>query len=289
MEYKSLNIKTSIFLLTRFNLNLFPKDKEGLSTRTKEWLDDRFRLFEKYCFPSVLNQSYKGFIWIVLFDDKTPAKYKGKIISYQDKMPNFMPIFFSSEETKSCNCLVNEVIAEHKDESSCLITARVDNDDALHTDFIKNVALLKDKGNDSIHFYSFGIGLQYYEKANLAIKLRYIKNHFLVAVSNTYDKVDAKNILEFYHDRITDYGIPFDCINNKEPMWVEVVHKHNVNNDCIMTLLQKPVYDDGILYQDFNWDIKLDRSNTRKRFFLFFIPHFCSQFIKKFKVKLFGK
>ena len=289
MKYRSLNIKTSIFLLTRFNLNLFPKDKEGISTRTEDWLADRFRLFEKYCFPSVLNQSYKGFIWIVLFDDKTPEKYKRKLICYQDQMRNFLPVFFSSEEAKNHKILINQVIADHKDESSCLITARVDNDDALHKDFIMNATNLKEQTKELNHFYSFGIGLQYYEETNFSIKLRYIKNHFLVAVSNKYNKENARNILEFFHDKISDYGIPFDCINNKKPMWVEVVHEHNVNNDCIMTLPQKPVYDDGILQQDFNWDVKLDRSNTRKRFFLFFIPRFCSQFIKKVKVKLFGK
>lgn len=289
MYYSPLGYKTSIFLLTRFNLILFPKDKEGLSTKTEKWLVDRFRLFDKYCFPSILNQSYKGFIWIVLFDDKTPEKYKKKIISYQDQMKNFLPVYFGSEEAKSYNSYVNQVISEHKDESSLLITARVDNDDALHRDFIKNVALLKDNRDELIHFFSFGIGLQYYEETNLSIKLRYIKNHFLVAVSNMYDKENAKNILEFFHDIISDYGIPFDCIINKEPMWVEVVHKHNVNNDCIMTLLQKPVYDDSILQQDFNWDIKLDRSNTRKRFFFFFIPHFCFQFLKKVKMKLIGR
>ena len=267
MEFRTLDIKSSVFLLTRFNLNLFPKDKEGLSTRTEEWLADRFRLFEKYCFPSVLNQSYYDFIWIVLFDDKTPAKYKEKIASYQDKMRNFLPVYFSSEEAKNHKRLVNKLIAEFKDESPYLVTARVDNDDALHKDFIKNAAQLKEQTKDPNHFFSFGNGLQYYVKKNFAVKLRYVKNHFLISVLNHYDKDHIRNILEFLHPSIADYGVPFACINTTEPMWVEVVHQHNVNNDCIMTLPQKPVYDEGILQQDFNWEVKLDRSNTRKRFF----------------------
>ena len=289
MEYRTLDIKSSVFLLTRFNLNLFPKDKEGISTRTEEWLDDRFRLFEKYCFPSVLNQSCKDFIWVVLYDDKTPTKYKEKITSYQDQMKNFLPVFFSSEEAENHKSLINQVVAGHKDESSCLITARVDNDDALHKDFIKNATNLKEQTKELNHFYSFGIGLQYYVKKNFAVRLRYEKNHFLVSVTNHYDKGRVRNILEFLHPSIADYGVPFTCVNNVEPMWVEVVHQHNVNNDCIMTLPQKPVYDDRILQQAFNWEVKLDKKNTRKKFFLFFMPHFCSQFIKKVKVKLFGK
>lgn len=286
MEYNSIDIKTSVFLLTRFNLDLFSKDKNENPTRTEEWLSDRFSLFDKYCFPSVLNQSCKNFIWIVLFDDKTPNKYKEVIKRYQAKMNNFLPVYFSSKEAWSHQKLVNQVIDEHKDNSQNLITARVDNDDALHKDFMKNVFLLRNKCNDLHHFYSFGIGLQYYAEANLAIKLLYKKNHFLASVSRNYNKEKMINILQFPHPDIANYGIPFACIKNTEPMWVEVVHEHNVNNDCIMSLPQTPVYNLHLLERGFNWDVELDKKNITKQFFVFFLPRFCAQFFKKVGIKL---
>lgn len=289
MEYSPLEIKSSVFLLTRFNLILFPKDKNANSTRTEEWLADRFRLFERYCFPSVLHQSAQNYIWIVLFDIDTPDKYKERIRGYQAKMKNFLPVFFNSEEARQHKELVNRVIIDHKDDTSILITARVDNDDALHRDFMKNVSLLRNECNDVHHFYSFGIGLQYYTEANLAVKLLYKNNHFLASVSRNYDKEKIINILQYLHPDIANYGIPFTCIKNTEPMWVEVVHEHNVNNDCIMSLPQRPVYDNHILKRDFNWDVVLDRKNTTRKFFCFFIPHFCTQFLKKVRIKLFKK
>ena len=36
------------FILTRFNLLLWNKDKKGSKVRTIKWLEHRFALFEKY-------------------------------------------------------------------------------------------------------------------------------------------------------------------------------------------------------------------------------------------------
>lgn len=289
MEYRPLKIKSSVFLLTRFNLDLFPKDKNARSTRTEEWLVDRFALFENYCFPSVSSQSDNDFIWILLFDEKTPDKYLKRISEYQVRMKNFLPVFFSSEEAWSHQKLVNKVIVDHKDETPFLITARVDNDDALNKDFIKNVSLLRNVSSDLDHFYSFGCGLQYYTKLNLAIKLQYPKNHYLISVSRKYDKNTTRNILEYLHPEIANYGIPFTCLEKTEPMWVEVIHEHNVNNDCIMTFPQKPVFDNYILVRNFNWNIILRTVNTRKYFLCYFVPHFISQVVRKFFVYLLRK
>ena len=41
------------FVITLFNLQLWTKDKKNISTRTSEWLEKRFKLFETYCFPIV--------------------------------------------------------------------------------------------------------------------------------------------------------------------------------------------------------------------------------------------
>lgn len=63
------------FILTRFNLLIFNKNKEGKKVRTIKWLEHRFMLFEKYCLPSVKNQTCQDFQWIVLFDSSTPERF----------------------------------------------------------------------------------------------------------------------------------------------------------------------------------------------------------------------
>lgn len=68
-----------LFFLTRFNILLWQKDKEGSPVRTKKWLNHRFSLFEKYCLPSIKNQTCQDFEWIVLLDSTTPEIYKSKM------------------------------------------------------------------------------------------------------------------------------------------------------------------------------------------------------------------
>ena len=63
------------FILTRFNIRLWTRDKRNHETRTESWPSERFDLFEKFCLPSVKKQSCGEFLWIVLFDEKTPTSY----------------------------------------------------------------------------------------------------------------------------------------------------------------------------------------------------------------------
>lgn len=51
------------FILTRFNLLLWNKAKDGQMVRTTKWLEHRFSLFENYCIPSIKNQTCQDFEW----------------------------------------------------------------------------------------------------------------------------------------------------------------------------------------------------------------------------------
>lgn len=55
------------FIATRFNLKIeeWNTAKDGSVVLTEKWLEERFNLFEKYCFPSVANQSIKNFYWLI--------------------------------------------------------------------------------------------------------------------------------------------------------------------------------------------------------------------------------
>ena len=85
------------FILSRFNLLLWSKDREGNKVRSKQWLVHRFDLFEKYCLPSIKIQTCQNFEWIVLFDSKTPDNFKDRIESYQQDCPQLIPVFVDPE------------------------------------------------------------------------------------------------------------------------------------------------------------------------------------------------
>ena len=74
-------------IITRFNLNLYARDKHDAPTRTERWLAHRFEVFERYCLPSVAAQTNPNFRWLCLFDAATPAAYRRRIGGYQSAVP----------------------------------------------------------------------------------------------------------------------------------------------------------------------------------------------------------
>ena len=77
-------------LFTRFNIN----SADTLSCRLDPaYLKVRFELFERYCLPSVQNQTNQNFIWLLLLDENTPNDYKDRIKLYQEKYGRITPIY----------------------------------------------------------------------------------------------------------------------------------------------------------------------------------------------------
>ena len=66
MKYKHL-------IFTRFNLQYELDSDLHLQAA---WLDERFRLFEQYCLPSIVGQTDLHFTWVILSSNQTPDWYK---------------------------------------------------------------------------------------------------------------------------------------------------------------------------------------------------------------------
>ena len=61
-------MKIKHIVITRFNLKIWQKDKSNKTTLGEDWMEERFNLFERFCFPSLMHQSDKNFRWLCLFD-----------------------------------------------------------------------------------------------------------------------------------------------------------------------------------------------------------------------------
>lgn len=254
---------TDCFLITRFNLALFCKDKENNPVRNKEWLDDRFRLFETYCIPSIQKQTYKDFIWIVLFSTQTPDEYKLRIEKLCKKVPQLMVLYINDNETDTYHDQVKEKIRELKDDSPLLVTIRIDNDDAIRLDYIEKALTLAAMQKEYKAGYSFVYGIQYHVNANIAMRVPYPNNHFILEINKEYDPANFDYILEYNHANIQDMPFPFKYITDKEIMWAEVIHGRNVDNDVKGTWHQKPVWKPStMLTEYFGWEHTLSFINT---------------------------
>ena len=212
--------KVDTFILTRFNLHLWKKDKHNRNTLSNIWMEQRFELFEKYCFPSVMNQKDRNFIWLCLFDISTLCDYKTRIIEYSRRCPEFFPLFLDDTETSDYTHYITKVIKHLKNDNKILITIRLDNDDALNLDYVSNIRHCLDNISENTVILSFKYGIQYYVKEQIAVHIPFYNNHFLAMVDKMYDKDTiyqrkVQHVLQFNHFDIKSYPYPFIC-NKKD-------------------------------------------------------------------------
>ncbi len=227
------------FIITLFNLKLWESDKKNRTTRSMEWLDSRFELFEKYCLPSVKSQTKQNFIWLCLFDIDTPAFYRERIERYSTEYNQLHPLYFSAEESSQysaldentrCRFIRNSVRAFLDLGDDYIITTNLDNDDALNIHFIERTQqeFLKMETNTLL---SYNLGIQYVECINVVLRMKYPHNHFLTLVESTNE--DFKTILYYGHAGARKMLKHIDIY--EMPYWLEVVHSSNVSNDLRIT------------------------------------------------------
>ncbi len=282
MEFKELTIQH--FILTRFNILLWQKDKRGCKVRTTKWLEHRFSLFERYCLPSVKNQTCQDFEWIVLFDSKTPERFKDKISEYQSLCPQFTPVYVEPEKGYLFAQIFRiEVIKRLA--AKRIITTYLDNDDALNVIYVEDLqqrALTMSDGT----FLFYSNGYQFYTDHKYLMQIYYPRNHF-VSIVEQGDPSKVKTIYgygsHYYIERIE--GAKIERIENV-PMWCEVIHEKNMDNDAYY-IGAKMVRDEEILKRDFSVNETVIYGNG---LYLFrFLPRYCMMFVKRVKCRLFGR
>ncbi len=247
------------FVVTFFNLRLWPSDKKNIPTLTPEWLDKRFGLFEKYCYPSVKNQSTGNFIWLCLFDTDTPEKYKGYIKRYEAECPPFRAHYFTEAEAKDWSANIKKIILPYlAPEDEYIITTNLDNDDALEHHMIEKIQELVTA--DPVEaLYSFNKGLQYFADLNIALRMVYPHNHFLTLVEK--NNADFKTIESYFHGDARRYLKTIDI--KKGYYWMEVVHQNNVSNDMRLTTRIKyyPIFS-SLSLKEYGLDITIQGSTN---------------------------
>lgn len=272
------------FILTRFNLLLFNKDKEGNKVRTIKWLDHRFLLFEKYCLPSVKNQTCQEFTWIVLFDSSTPDKYKTRIAGYQKECPQLTPIYVEPKNGRYfADIFRNEIIKRL--EGKRLLTTYLDNDDSLNIKIIEDlqnrITSVKD---DTFIFYDDGY--QLFTDHKYMMKIHYPRNHFVSYVENG-NPSSLKSVFGFggHYYIFKIKGARIEHIQNT-PMWCEVIHEKNMGNDAYF-LKANMVKDEGLLFADFGVQEKIGYGWSVYMFR--FLPRYMKTFFRRCGYRLFGR
>ena len=242
------------YIITRFNLRLWSHDKRGKTIDREQWLERRLDLFEHYCLPSLCKQTCRNFTWFLLFDKQTPEKYKERVTAYKTICPQIQligmqptsAVAFISTVQDFVRDFVKEHQKEHPEENR-IITTYLDNDDALRQDFVEMVQLTAGRVNPRT-FISFCNGIQYFTELQIATKIPYKNNHFISFVEGLNGFTPIMTVYgfgsHFYIEQIQDCEIKYI---KDDPMWVEVIHEENVDNDVKMTFRTKLINDQTYL------------------------------------------
>jgi hypothetical protein len=252
------------YLLTRFNLNfssMFDVDKHGKKTLTNEWMENRFELFDRYCFPSVKAQTNQNFRWLVLFDEATSEKFRNKIDNYKE-YKNFCPLFINSE--KYWIDAISEKIISDNFSVEYVITTRLDNDDAIHSRFMEKIMTFFSETDDT--FIRFFYGYQWSVK-NRVLTEFYEEwgNHYLSRIERVRNN-KISTVLGIDNTKITELNVPIIDVNDKRVrLWIEVVHDENLRN---YYRILKPVFSISI-FSHFSLIEKINFFQSMKMYLLF--------------------
>lgn len=211
-----MNENFNHIVMTRFNFGLYSPEKywNYYENQNPElWMEKRLDLFENYCIPSIKKQTNKNFKWIILFDIKTPEKYKERINKFTDL---YKPVFGNFTD------ITNTAIELSKD-FNLLITTRIDNDDEMLPNFIKTIQDNKDKCSDYPFFINLDNGYLRNIQTNKINDFKGKSNMFISVV----EKIEnCKTIYEYgNHTQLKKYGkfINVDC----EKLWIWNIHGTN--------------------------------------------------------------
>jgi len=200
------------FLLTRFSVRI-----RGERFQERAWLEKRFELFERFCFPSVAGQSTQCFDWFVFFDSSLPEDLQARVESWA-RFPAFHAVFVTGRFDGGLVC---RVLREFGVSGEYVITSRVDNDDALATRFMETV-------QSSFHRQAFEFVNQpcgYFWDGSRAWAVRNHSNAFISLV----ERADGfRTVLSFNHARALDAG-PIRQAGSM-PGWLAVLHGDNLAN-----------------------------------------------------------
>ncbi len=218
------------YIVTRFNLRVeewsYTKNQEDILT--EEWLDHRFKLFRTFCLPSMINQANQSYTWLVFFDIDTTDKYRRIIKAISKNFENFKPLFVDSN-----NALLASLIGFIKNDTSnedYVITSRVDNDDCIHMDYVKEIQSCFNKQESCVVDIVDGYQIILNENSNKQIsefrKARGYYNPFISLIEKADDPKTVMNQMHFEWENSKQQVI----IHNKR-LWAEIIHHKNKLND----------------------------------------------------------
>lgn len=208
-------------LISRFNLAT--PGREVAFRARPGWLAERFALFERYCLPSVADQTCQDFDWIVFFDDQTPDWARARAEQLQSVRPFhalYTPLFDNDGWARAVRAVAGPAQA-----GRLIVTSNLDNDDALGFDFIERVQKAA-----RAHFRGRRFAINVPDGYVLADRAIYAHRHLQNAFTNMAEPDDEAmaTTMTIRHMELFDHVEVVQA--HGAAGWLQVVHGGNVSN-----------------------------------------------------------
>jgi len=222
-------------VLTRFNVPLksFVKDRSGQTTLTEAWLEHRIRLFRDVCVPSMAAQTCRRFRWFLLIDAAGAASLRPRL---EAMLGGIDVVMLESHNASAWRSGFREALSPLPDR---LLVTRLDNDDALHPDYVRRAQAIlipyADNRPDFLHLplvLNFSHGMSWngeqFRRMNLP------QNAFATWLVDRAERDPAGFAplpLDLNHVEVGKHFSIID-LRHEEPMWVQVIHDRNISNQA---------------------------------------------------------
>lgn len=217
------------FLITRFNLKVkdWTQTRDGHEVNQTDWLEHRYELFERFCWPSIVGQSNQDFQWLVFFDIDTPEKFRSRNDELALAYRNFKPLYINGVN-EFLPALVDMVksLATHEH----IITSRIDNDDLVHEHFISEVKRFARPAEELIIDFENGYQLI---QINKRYEVRNYTHYFNPFLSLVESASDIKTVMRKNH---RDWKSAKMIVKPGGRFWIEHIHSRNKLNSARLSL-----------------------------------------------------
>ncbi len=214
-------VTTSHIVLTRFNVRLC---FSPVSDSDPQWLEHRFGLFDRFCYPCMRAQSNQNFKWLVLFDKNTSAQFRRRIDQYA-KWDRFIPIFVESFADTNLDYVVRAHISA---KSKYLITSRIDNDDAFCTTFINDVQSVIDQRTPTVINFTEGLLLDLVQGK---LYRRFHRSNPFISLVEEVGPDRLSTVWGAEHNRASRLGTVRQI--GGQAAWLQIVHDKNALNEVV--------------------------------------------------------
>jgi hypothetical protein len=211
--------QTFHLVLTRFNVRTSITGSTDVNSPT--WLEERLRLFERFCVPSMNSQNGQ-FKWIVMFDSETPESVRSRVAQLQ----GFETWWLEPEPTVSD--VTHRLQAVVPDSATHLLTTRLDNDDGLAKGFVRRLQLASVTHEDA--YLNFPLGYQW--RAGRLYYSIQLSNPFISYVEPLRQIEGDRSFKSLLTGNHTDF-LASGRLRQlwSAPMWLQVLHGSNVINN----------------------------------------------------------